>query len=70
MKKFFLLATLLIFFGAVDAQVVIRQGKYSSGDARYNWDGKVLRQGKYSSGDAILNVDGKIPTAVLIFIAQ
>ena len=63
-KTFMRAFILFLFIGclhfSIDCQVVIRQGKYSSGDALYNWDGKVLRQGKYSSGDAICNFDGKV----------
>ena len=60
MKKLFLIATMLLIFGALDAQIVVRQGEYSSGKALYNWDGKTLKQGEYSSGKAICNWDGKV----------
>jgi hypothetical protein len=70
MKTLIIIATMFLTFSYLDSQVVIRQGKYHTGDALYNWDGEVLRQGKYHTGDAVLNVDGKIPMAILIFIAQ
>lgn len=60
MRNLLLLTTFFLSFWTLNAQVVVRQGAYSSGAALYNWDGKVLRQGAYSSGNAICNWDGKV----------
>lgn len=74
MKKLYLMTSLLLVFGSLNAQVNnkkikntvkktitnIRKGKSINAVVLYNWDGKILREGSSTDGQPILNYDGKI----------
>ena len=37
----------------------IRVGRFSTGDVRFNIEGKNIRAGRFSTGDIVYNIDGK-----------
>ena len=70
MKQFFLIATMLLVFGAAKSQTYIRQGQGDYNTVLYTWDGKYLRKGQGDYNTVLYTISGKVPTAVLIFISE